>query len=96
MTSRANFFLVFVGIGNLDADTLVSMQKKQNTRRNLVTSLRQINEAGIMVIAGLIVGFDTERNPPRPAFSTISSLDPSRCSCSVCCMRCRIRSFRGD
>ncbi len=35
---EANFFLVFVGIESPDADTLVSMQKKQNTRRNLVTS----------------------------------------------------------
>src|SRR5205807_5592968 len=30
---EANFFTVFVGIESPDTDTLVSMQKKQNTRR---------------------------------------------------------------
>ena len=37
------------------------MQKKQNTRRSLLESLHRINEAGIFVIGGFIVGFDTEK-----------------------------------
>ncbi len=58
---EANFFFIYVGIESPDADTLVSMQKKQNTRRNLVESLQRINEAGIFVVAGFILGFDTEK-----------------------------------
>jgi radical SAM superfamily enzyme YgiQ (UPF0313 family) len=58
---EANFFAVFVGIESPDTDTLVSMQKKQNTRRSLVDSVHKIYEAGMYVAAGFIVGFDTEK-----------------------------------
>ena len=59
---RANFFLIFVGIESGDTATLISMQKKQNTRRSLAESVQRINAAGILVVAGFIVGFDTERD----------------------------------
>jgi radical SAM superfamily enzyme YgiQ (UPF0313 family) len=59
---EANFFMIFVGIESPDTGTLVSMQKKQNTRRSLVQSVQKINEAGIFVIAGFIVGFDNEQS----------------------------------
>jgi radical SAM superfamily enzyme YgiQ (UPF0313 family) len=58
---EANFFLVFVGVESPDADTLVSMQKKQNTRRNLADSIHKIYHAGMFVVAGFIVGFDSEK-----------------------------------
>jgi Domain of unknown function (DUF4070)/Radical SAM superfamily len=58
---ECNFFMIYVGVESPDTDTLVSMQKKQNTRRSLVDSLRKINESGIVVIAGFIVGFDPEK-----------------------------------
>ena len=58
---KANFFAVFVGIESPDTDTLVSMQKRQNTRRSLVESVKKIYEAGIFVNGGFIVGFDTEK-----------------------------------
>lgn len=57
---EANFFMIYVGIESPDAATLVAMQKKQNTKRSLIESLNRINEAGILVIAGFIVGFDSE------------------------------------
>jgi len=57
----ANFAIVFVGIESPDTATLVSMQKKQNTRRSIAASVHKINGAGILVIAGFIIGFDTER-----------------------------------
>jgi radical SAM superfamily enzyme YgiQ (UPF0313 family) len=57
----ANFFMIFVGIESPDADTLRSMQKKQNTRRVLADSVHKIFRAGMMVHAGFIVGFDTEK-----------------------------------
>jgi radical SAM superfamily enzyme YgiQ (UPF0313 family) len=60
MLREANFFLIFVGIESPDTATLISMQKKQNTRRSLADSVHRIYQAGMMVIAGFIVGFDNE------------------------------------
>ena len=62
MMRDANFFVVFIGIESGDTDTLVSMQKKQNTRRSIASSVHRIYAAGIFAIAGFIVGFDTEEN----------------------------------
>jgi hypothetical protein len=59
---EANFMVVFVGIESPDPDTLVSMQKKQNTRRVLADCVHKIYRAGMFVIAGFIVGFDSEKN----------------------------------
>jgi Domain of unknown function (DUF4070)/Radical SAM superfamily/B12 binding domain len=58
---EAGFFVVFVGIESPDGDTLVAMQKKQNARRSLTTSIHKIYAAGMFVIAGFIVGFDSEK-----------------------------------
>jgi radical SAM superfamily enzyme YgiQ (UPF0313 family) len=60
MLRDANFFMIFVGIESPDTQTLISMQKKQNTRRSLADSVHRIYQAGMVVIAGFIVGFDTE------------------------------------
>jgi len=62
MLRGANFFGVFIGIESPDTDTLIAMQKKQNTRRDLVEGIHKLYSAGIVVIAGFIVGFDNERN----------------------------------
>jgi len=56
------FFLVFVGVESPDGDTLVAMRKKQNTRRSLSDSVHKIYRAGMFVIAGFIIGFDSERD----------------------------------
>ncbi|HLL26539.1 MAG TPA: B12-binding domain-containing radical SAM protein [Xanthobacteraceae bacterium] len=56
-----NFFTMFVGIESPDPETLVAMQKKQNTRRSLADSVHKIYQAGIFVNAGFILGFDTEK-----------------------------------
>ena len=61
MLREANFFAIFVGIESPDVETLISTQKKQNTRRSLADSVHRIYDAGMLVIAGFIVGFDTER-----------------------------------
>jgi radical SAM superfamily enzyme YgiQ (UPF0313 family) len=58
---EANFFTVFMGIESPDTETLVSMQKKQNTRRKLSEGVHKIYRAGMSVHAGFIVGFDSER-----------------------------------
>ena len=59
--AAANFFGIFVGIESPDTDTLVLMRKKQNTRRSLQESVSKIYSAGIVVFAGFIVGFDSEK-----------------------------------
>ncbi|WEQ51513.1 B12-binding domain-containing radical SAM protein [Komagataeibacter oboediens] len=59
--SESNFFAIFVGIESPDTDSLVLMQKKQNTRRSLRQSIETIHKAGIFVNAGFIVGFDSEK-----------------------------------
>jgi radical SAM superfamily enzyme YgiQ (UPF0313 family) len=58
---ECGFFAVFVGIESPDPDTLVAMQKKQNTRRNLVESVHRFYEHGMFVTAGFILGFDSEK-----------------------------------
>src|SRR5271165_6341085 len=61
MMKTANFFAIFMGIESPDAETLIATQKMQNTRRSLAESVHKIYGAGMFVIAGFIVGFDTEK-----------------------------------
>jgi radical SAM superfamily enzyme YgiQ (UPF0313 family) len=61
MMAAANFFCIFVGIESPDPATLVAMKKKQNTRRNIAESIHKIYGAGMLVTAGFIVGFDSEK-----------------------------------
>ena len=61
------FFAIFVGIESPNPDTLVAMKKKQNTRRSLTASVQKIYDAGMLVTAGFILGFDSEtRSVARP------------------------------
>jgi radical SAM superfamily enzyme YgiQ (UPF0313 family) len=60
MLREANFFAVFIGIESPDTATLISTRKKQNTRRSLADSVHKIYRAGLYVLAGFIVGFDSE------------------------------------
>jgi radical SAM superfamily enzyme YgiQ (UPF0313 family) len=61
LMKNANFFAIFMGIESPDPDTLISAQKKQNTRRSLAGSVEKIYAAGMFVIAGFIIGFDAEK-----------------------------------
>ncbi|OKO86459.1 B12-binding domain-containing radical SAM protein [Bradyrhizobium sp. AS23.2] len=61
LMGAANFFGIFVGIESPDPATLVAMRKKQNTRRNIAESIHKIYAAGMLVTAGFIVGFDSEK-----------------------------------
>jgi radical SAM superfamily enzyme YgiQ (UPF0313 family) len=58
--AECGFFTLVVGIESPDPDTLVAMKKKQNTRRSLTDSVQKIYDAGMMVTAGFIIGFDSE------------------------------------
>jgi len=52
---------VFLGIETPDEPSLVATQKLQNTRRDLLESVAIIQEYGIEVMGGFILGFDTDR-----------------------------------
>jgi radical SAM superfamily enzyme YgiQ (UPF0313 family) len=58
---RADFRDIFVGIETPDPALLRQTQKKQNTLKPIADSIRRINEAGMMVLAGFILGFDEEK-----------------------------------
>lgn len=58
LMSAAGFDTVFVGIETPSAESLVECQKKQNQGRNLVTDIQKIQQAGLQVQGGFIVGFD--------------------------------------
>ncbi|MBO4227369.1 B12-binding domain-containing radical SAM protein [Bradyrhizobium neotropicale] len=61
MMAAANFFGIFVGIESPDPATLAATKKKQNTRRDIAESIHRIYGAGMLVTAGFIVGFDSEK-----------------------------------
>jgi len=54
----ANFATVFIGIETPRAASLRETRKTQNLREDLRVAVRRIQEAGIEVMAGMIVGFD--------------------------------------
>src|SRR5947208_9051775 len=55
---RAGFYSVFVGIETPAVESLKEAQKGQNTRRDLIDSIRKIQSYGMEVMGGFIVGFD--------------------------------------
>ncbi|MEE8584823.1 MAG: radical SAM protein, partial [Acidobacteriota bacterium] len=58
LMAQAGFKKVFLGIETPETESLKECHKLQNTRRNLVTSVRRIQNAGMQVMGGFIVGFD--------------------------------------
>jgi radical SAM superfamily enzyme YgiQ (UPF0313 family) len=60
LMTQAGFTTVFVGIESPNEDTLAECNKKQNTRRDLVESVKRIQRAGLAVEGGFIVGFDND------------------------------------
>jgi radical SAM superfamily enzyme YgiQ (UPF0313 family) len=61
LMAQARFYAVFLGIETPDQDSLHVTQKLQNTRQPLVAACQKINQAGILIYAGFILGFDGER-----------------------------------
>jgi radical SAM superfamily enzyme YgiQ (UPF0313 family) len=57
---RAGFTQVFVGIETPDESGLEECHKGQNKNRNLVESVKTLQRAGLQVMAGFIVGFDSD------------------------------------
>src|SRR2546429_8301416 len=61
----AHFRRVFLGIKTPVEASLKEAQKGQNTRHDLLDSVRKIQSYGLEVMAGFIVGFD---NDPEDIF----------------------------
>jgi len=60
LMKRANFRRVFLGIETPVEESLKETQKSQNTKRSLIESVRKIQAHGMEVMAGFIVGFDSD------------------------------------
>jgi radical SAM superfamily enzyme YgiQ (UPF0313 family) len=58
---KAGFILVFMGIETPDVDSLVGINKLQNTRQSLIESCHKITRAGLQIMSGFIMGFDNEK-----------------------------------
>ncbi len=56
----ANFMYVFIGIETPSAEALKGSMKFQNLRGNIADQVRVIRESGLWVLAGFIVGFDSD------------------------------------
>lgn len=57
---EANFMYVFLGIETPSSEALKESRKFQNLRSDNVKQVRVIQEAGLWVLAGFIVGFDSD------------------------------------
>ena len=60
LMKAAHFATVFVGIESPRAASLVESKKAQNMREDILTAVHRIQAAGIQVMAGMIVGFDSD------------------------------------
>lgn len=58
---KAGFTMVFMGIETPDTNSLVGINKLQNTRRDLIESCHKITRMGLQIMSGFIMGFDDER-----------------------------------
>jgi len=67
LMSQANFTTVFVGIETPNEESLVECNKFQNKKRDLVASVKKLQNYGFQVHGGFIVGFDMD---PKSIFDT--------------------------
>lgn len=57
---QAGFDCVFIGIESPDKESLAECNKVQNEKRDLLACIRKIQQAGIQVQGGFILGFDND------------------------------------
>jgi radical SAM superfamily enzyme YgiQ (UPF0313 family) len=61
MLSEAGFDTVFIGIESNSEESLEECNKTQNTNRDLVECVKKIQQFGLQVQAGFILGFDSDQ-----------------------------------
>ena len=61
LMANAYFTSVFIGIETPNAESLKECGKDQNRNRNLIDSIKIIQNMGLTVSGGFIVGFDSDR-----------------------------------
>jgi radical SAM superfamily enzyme YgiQ (UPF0313 family) len=57
---EAGFTSVFIGIESTEENSLQECNKVQNIHRNLIQSVTKIQQAGLQVSGGFIIGFDND------------------------------------
>jgi radical SAM superfamily enzyme YgiQ (UPF0313 family) len=67
---KAGFEAVFIGIESPNEESLIECNKSQNRNRDLISSVRKIQQAGLEVQGGFIVGFD---NDPTSIFEKLTN-----------------------
>lgn len=67
---KAGFEAVFIGIESPNEESLVECNKSQNRNRDLISSVKKIQQAGLEVQGGFIVGFD---NDPPSIFEKLTN-----------------------
>ncbi len=67
---KAGFEAVFIGIESPNEESLIECNKTQNRNRDLISSVRKIQESGLEVQGGFIVGFD---NDPPTIFDKLTN-----------------------
>ncbi|MEE9498587.1 MAG: radical SAM protein [Nitrospinaceae bacterium] len=58
---RANFYMLFIGIESPNEESLIATNKKHNLQIDMKEAVRRIQSRGILVICGMVVGFDMDR-----------------------------------
>lgn len=66
----ARFESVFIGIESSNEESLLECNKPQNTKRDLIQSIKKIQRFGLEVQGGFIVGFD---NDPLSIFEKLTT-----------------------
>jgi radical SAM superfamily enzyme YgiQ (UPF0313 family) len=75
LMARAGFEEVFIGIETPQEEGLIESGKSQNRNRDLLASVKRIQQAGLQVHGGFIVGFDSD--PPEIFHRQISFIQES-------------------
>ncbi|WP_319500357.1 B12-binding domain-containing radical SAM protein [uncultured Draconibacterium sp.] len=60
LMTRAGFLSVFIGIETPEEMSLNECNKVQNKNRNLIDSVKKVQKAGMEVLGGFIIGFDSD------------------------------------
>jgi radical SAM superfamily enzyme YgiQ (UPF0313 family) len=70
LMAKAGFEAVFIGIETPNEKSLIECNKTQNRNRDLISSIKKIQESGLEVQGGFIVGFD---NDPPAIFDKLTN-----------------------